>query len=152
MEGNAMEQASASFSPLTLLDVTMRDGGLTNDFHFPDGFAEAVYAADVAAGIDDMEFGYRADKRLFDPDKNGKWRYCTDDDIRKVTGEHPALNVSVMVDVGRTDFRRDIAPKSESPVDLFRVATYADDGGIGAAEMIEYNCNTNVIRFYIKRG
>ena len=47
------------------------------------------------------------------------------------------MKLSIMVDVGRTDFKEDIAPKSNSPIDLFRVATYIETIP-EAIEMIEY--------------
>ena len=42
-----------------------------------------------------------------------------------------------MADVGRTDFETDIIPKSESPIDLIRIATYINTIP-SAVEMIEY--------------
>ena len=50
---------------LKVLDCTIRDGGLINDHMFDDGFVQAVYNACVEAGIDYMEFGYKASKKLF---------------------------------------------------------------------------------------
>lgn len=116
-----------SIEGVKIVDATLRDGGLVNDFHFTDDFAKAVYRANVAAGVDCMEFGYRADKKQFDPSKFGKWKFTSDEHIREIIGGDTAeLMVSVMVDVGRCDYVRDIHPQSESPVDLFRVATYID--------------------------
>ena len=126
---------------LKVLDATIRDGGLVNDFFFTDDFVKAVYEANVAAGIDYMEMGYRADKKMFDPSKFGKWKFASDDDIRSIVGENrTSLKLSVMADVGRCDFRNDIHPKSESPLDLIRVATYIETIP-EAVEMIEYACS-----------
>ncbi len=73
-----------------------------------------------------MEFGYKASKEIFDEDDFGKWKFCNDDDIRAIVGEgNPKMKIAVMADVGRTDFEEDIIPKSESPIDLVRIATYA---------------------------
>ena len=48
-----------SFRPdIKVLDATLRDGGLCNDFRFTDDFARALYVANVAAGVDYMELGY----------------------------------------------------------------------------------------------
>lgn len=110
-----------------VLDATLRDGGLVNDFYFSDAFAKAVYLANIAAGVDYMEFGYRADKAQFDSEKFGKWKFTTDDDIRSLIGDNKTkMKVSVMVDVGRCDYKKDIRPKTDSPVDMVRVATYID--------------------------
>ena len=128
----------ANVEGIRILDATVRDGGLVNDFYFTDELVRAVYAANLAAGVDYMEFGYRADRRQFDPAKFGPWKFTSDDDIRRIIGgEKAGLKVSVMCDVGRTDFRRDLRPRAESPVDLVRVATYIDAID-QAVEMIEY--------------
>ena len=44
-----------------VLDATLRDGGLVNDFYFTDDFVYDLYKANLAAGVDYMEFGYRAE-------------------------------------------------------------------------------------------
>ena len=50
-----------SFRPdIKVLDATIRDGGLVNDFYFTDEFIKALYKTNVKAGVDYMEFGYRA--------------------------------------------------------------------------------------------
>ena len=49
-----------------LLDATMRDGGIVNSFYFKDDFVKALYAANIAAGVDIMEFGYKVSKKMFD--------------------------------------------------------------------------------------
>ena len=52
-----------SFRPdIKVLDATIRDGGLVNDFYFTDDFIKNLYKANVKAGVDYMEFGYRAEK------------------------------------------------------------------------------------------
>lgn len=123
---------------LKVLDATLRDGGLVNDFYFTDEFVKNVYVANVAAGVDYMEFGYRADKKQFDPEKFGKWKFSSDEDIRAVVGNNPTnMKISIMADVGRCDYKNDIGPKSESPVDLIRIATYIHTIS-EAIEMIEY--------------
>ena len=85
-----------------------------------------------------MEVGYKASKKLFDKSKFGKWKFCDDEDIIKVIGDNAEKKVklAVMADVGRCDFREDIRPRSESPVDLIRVACYVHQIP-GALEIIE---------------
>ena len=110
---------------IKLLDATLRDGGLVNDFFFTDEFVKALYDTNIKAGVDIMEFGYKADKELFDEEKFGKWKFCNDEDIRAIIGDgNPALKIAVMADVGRCNYKEDILPKSESPIDIIRVATY----------------------------
>ncbi len=115
-----------SYRPdIKVLDCTLRDGGLVNNFEFTDEFVRDLYKMNIKAGIDYMEFGYRADKDMFDESKFGKWKFCTDDDIRAVVGDNDTdLKISVMADIGRTNFKRDICEKVNSPVDMIRVATY----------------------------
>lgn len=122
---------------IKIVDATLRDGGLVNDFYFTDEFTKAVYNANVNAGIDYMEFGYRADKKQFDEKKFGKWKFSSDEDIYNIVGKNPKIKISIMVDVGRCDYKNDIKPKIQSPVDLIRVATYIDTIP-QAVEMIEY--------------
>ena len=112
-------------SDIRVLDATIRDGGLVNNFMFSDDFINALYRTNVKAGVDYMEFGYKADKDIFDEKEFGKWKFCKEEDIRAIVGENDTpLKISVMADVGRTNMKRDIPPKSESVVDMVRVATY----------------------------
>ena len=107
-------------SDVKVVDATLRDGGLVNDFYFSDDFVKDLYQANIKAGVDYMEFGYKASKDMFDVNK-----FCNDDDIRAIVGENNTdLKVAVMADVGRCDYKTDIIDKSESPIDLIRVATY----------------------------
>ena len=106
-----------------LNEIIGSGGGPLDDFYFPKGFEKALYEANVKAGVDYMGFGYKADKDLFDVDKFGPCKFCDDDFIRDVVGENDTdLKIAAMADVGRCNFKRDILPKSESPIDLIRVA------------------------------
>lgn len=112
-------------SDIRVVDATLRDGGLVNDFYFSDQFVRDLYLTNLRAGVDYMEFGYKASKELFDVNKFGKWKFCNDDDIRSIVGDNNTdLKVAVMADVGRCDYKTDIIDRSESPIDLIRVATY----------------------------
>ncbi|MCD7918305.1 MAG: aldolase catalytic domain-containing protein [Clostridiales bacterium] len=112
-------------SDIRVVDATLRDGGLVNNFEFTDEFVNALYRANVKAGVDYMEFGYKASKELFDVNKFGKWKFCNEEDIRAVVGDNNSdTKIAVMADVGRTDYKTDILDRSESVIDLIRVATY----------------------------
>ena len=121
-----------------VLDATIRDGGLCNNFEFTDEFVTELYKTNIKSGVDYMEFGYRASKNLFDPEKFGKWKFCDEEDIRSIVGDNVSdLKIAVMADVGRCDFKEDFVPKSESVIDMVRVACYIHQ--IPAAiEMIEH--------------
>ena len=127
-----------SFRPdIKVLDATIRDGGLVNDFYFTDEFIHNLYKANVKAGVDYMEFGYRADKEMFDVDAYGPWKFAEDDKIREVVGDNDTdLKISIMADVGRCNYKEDIHDRSDSPVDLIRVATYVNTMP-AAIDMIE---------------
>ena len=110
---------------IKIMDCTIRDGGLINSHKFDDGFVKAVYKACVAAGIDAMEFGYKADKKIFARGEFGSWKFCDENTLRKIVDDNPTdLKISVMADAERTDYHTDILPKSESVIDIIRVATY----------------------------
>jgi 4-hydroxy 2-oxovalerate aldolase len=112
-------------SELKVLDCTVRDGGLMNDHGFDDKTVKAVYKACVEAGIDYMEFGYKASKRIFAPSQFGPWKYCSEDDLRRIVGDNETdLKISVMADAERTDYHEDILPREQSVIDMIRVATY----------------------------
>jgi len=110
---------------IKILDCSIRDGGLINNHMFEDGTVRAVYEACVEAGVDYMECGYKADKKLFSPDEYGPWKHCDEDDLRRVFDDNPTdLKLSAMADAERTDYHTDILPKDESILDTIRVACY----------------------------
>jgi 4-hydroxy 2-oxovalerate aldolase len=113
-----------TFRPeLKVLDCTIRDGGLVNDHQFGLDFVKRVYETDLAAGVDCMELGYKADRKIF-PD-SGPWKYCTEDDLRRIVGENPGgIKLTVMADAERTDYHTDILPRDQSVLSVIRVACY----------------------------
>lgn len=115
-----------SFRPdIKIMDCTLRDGGLVNNFAFSDEFVKALYKTNIAAGVDYMEFGYKASKDVFNEADFGKWKFCDEDALRTIVGDNDSdLKISVMADVGRTDYKHDILPRSESVIDMVRTATY----------------------------
>jgi 4-hydroxy 2-oxovalerate aldolase len=115
-----------TFRPeLKVLDCTIRDGGLMNEHRFEDSFVKRVYETCVAAGVDVMELGYKADKKIFAADSAGPWKFCSEDDVRRIVGDNPtSLKLSVMADAERTDYHNDILPKDQSVVSVIRVASY----------------------------
>ena len=107
-----------------VVDATLRDGGLVNDFYFTDEFVKKLYETNIKAGVDYMEFGYRASKAVFDESKFGKWKFCADEHIREIVGDNnTGLKIAIMADIGRHD-KNDFDMKVNSPVDLVRVAAY----------------------------
>ncbi|MSR65265.1 MAG: nucleoid-structuring protein H-NS [Verrucomicrobiae bacterium] len=110
---------------IKVLDVTVRDGGLMNDHKFSHDFVRAVYQANVAAGVDYMEIGYKSSKKMHARDKFGCWKFCDEDDMRRIIGDtKSSVKISVMADAERTDYKEDILPKGKTVVDMVRVASY----------------------------
>ena len=120
-----------TFRPqIKVLDCTIRDGGLINNYQFTDEFVKAVYAAACAAGVDIIELGKKlTESSEYTREKYGKWNFCDDDDIQRVVdscdSEYRPL-VAAMYDVGRVDTRK-LVPCDDSPVDMIRVACYVPD-------------------------
>ena len=112
-------------SDVRVVDATLRDGGLVNDFRFSDEFVRDLYLSNIKAGVDYMEFGYRADKEMFKVEDFGPCKFCDDDYIRSIVGDnHTDLKIGIMADVGRCNYKQDIVERENSPIDLIRVATY----------------------------
>jgi 4-hydroxy 2-oxovalerate aldolase len=112
-------------SEIRVLDCTIRDGGLMNNHQFEDRVVKAVYEACVASGIDYMEIGYRASRKNIKLGEHGCWKYCQEEDIRRIVGDNAtALKLSIMADAGKCDYREDIPSKKDSVIDLVRVACY----------------------------
>ena len=110
---------------IKVLDATIRDGGLCNNFDFSDEFVRELYKTNIKSGVDYMEFGYKASRTLFNEADFGKWKFCKEEDIRAIVGENVSdMKISVMADVGRCDFKTDFLPRSESVIDMVRVACY----------------------------
>ena len=109
---------------IKVVDATLRDGGLVNDFYFTDEFVKKLYKTNIEAGVDYMEMGYRASKKVFDETRFGKWKFCSDDHIREIVGDNDTnLKLAIMADIGRHD-KNDFDQRVNSPVDLVRVAAY----------------------------
>lgn len=115
---------------IKVLDCTIRDGGLINNFNFSDDFVKAIYRATCEAGVDIMEIGKRlAVSDEYTREKYGKWNFCDEDDIKKVVDSYDCENrplLAVMFDVGRVDFDS-MLPAEQSVIDMTRTACYVAD-------------------------
>ena len=115
---------------IKVLDCTIRDGGLINDYQFSRDFVNAVYRSICESGVDIMEFGKKlAVSQEYTREKYGIWNFCDDDDIKRVIDSHESEyrpKVAVMFDVGRVDLST-LVPCDQSPVDMIRTACYVPD-------------------------
>ena len=109
---------------IKVFDCTIRDGGLVNNYHFSDAFVKAHYETCVAAGVDYMEIGKNVSPTVMSVDEYGPWNFCKEEDIRRIVGENKTnMKIAVMSDIGRS-LKEELRPKSESVVDMIRIATY----------------------------
>jgi len=123
---------------IKVMDCTVRDGGLMNNWQFSDEFVKAVYKACVEAGVDYMEIGYKSSEKAYSREENGPWKFCDEADLRRIVGDNnTSLKLSAMADIGRID-KEDILPKSESLLDMIRVASY--DYQIDKAIDLAHHC------------
>jgi len=115
---------------LKVLDCTIRDGGLINNYQFSDEFVKAVYAATCESGVDYMEIGKKLSvSDTYTREKFGKWNFCDEDDIKAVIDSYDGDNrptLAVMYDVGRVD-TASLAPVDQSVVGMIRTACYVAD-------------------------
>lgn len=111
---------------LKILDCTIRDGGLVNNWDFDVDFVRDLYESLNKAGVDYMEIGYKNSPKLLTGKDSGPWRFLKDDFIRKVIPEKKNTKLSALVDIGRVD-ENDILQRDESLLDLIRVACYIKD-------------------------
>ena len=107
-----------------ILDCTIRDGGLVNNWDFSVDFVQHLYKCLNEAGVDYMEIGYKnSPKLLKDSEPAGPWRFLNDDLLHNVIQDKKSTKLSALVDVGRVD-ENDILPRDKSLLDLIRVACY----------------------------
>jgi 4-hydroxy 2-oxovalerate aldolase len=112
---------------ITVVDCTIRDGGLMNNSKFSMKTVKAVYKALCASNIHIIELGYRNSRKMFCDKEVGPWRFCDDDLLRQVVdGIDTNTKLAVMMDAHKSE-AQDLNPKDESPVDMVRAATYVKD-------------------------
>ena len=107
-----------------LIDCTVRDGGLMNNWEFSLETVTGLFEANKAAGISVMEMGYRVSPKVFNPEEHGPWKFCPEELIRKVAVRGKGnMKIAVMGDIGRV-YKEDFIPRRDSLIDIFRLACY----------------------------
>jgi 4-hydroxy 2-oxovalerate aldolase len=123
---------------IKVIDCTVRDGGLMNKWQFEDQFVRNVYHALSEARVDYMEIGYLSSESAFSRDEYGPWRFCAEEDLQRIIGDtEKKIKLSAMADIGRIEYD-DIPPKSESSLDMVRVACYVHQ--IDKAIALAHHC------------
>ncbi|MFT5443536.1 MAG: 4-hydroxy 2-oxovalerate aldolase [Myxococcota bacterium] len=115
---------------IKVLDCTIRDGGLINNYQFKDDLVKATYRAACDAAIDFFEIGKKVvESDAFPRDKYGAWNFCDDDDIKRVVNSYESETrpmLAVMYDVGRVDVDA-LKPRDQTDLDMIRTACYVAD-------------------------
>jgi 4-hydroxy 2-oxovalerate aldolase len=123
---------------IKILDCTVRDGGLINQWQFSDDFVRKVFAALSAAGVDYMEIGYKSSEKHFCRSQHGAWKFCSEEDLNRIVGgAEKRMKLSAMADIGRIE-PEDILPKSQSALDMIRVACYVKE--VDKAISLAHHC------------
>jgi len=118
-----------------ILDCTIRDGGLVNNWDFSVDFVRDLYYSLSECGVEYMEIGYKNSPKLLKGADAGPWRFLDEAFMREVFPQKTNTKLSALVDIGRVD-ENDILPREESMLDLIRVACYIKDVDKGV-ELVE---------------
>lgn len=123
---------------IKVIDCTVRDGGLMNQWQFSEEFVRKVYNALADAGVDYMEIGYLSSQAAFDAKKFGPWKFCQEKDLRKIIGDgEKRIKLSAMADIGRIE-ECDIPMVDDSSLDMIRIACYVHQ--VDAAIALAHHC------------
>lgn len=132
-----------------IIDCTIRDGGLVNNWDFSIEFVQDLYNGLNDAGVEYMEIGYKNSPALLNSTEPNPWRFLDDDFLKQVIPEKKTTKLSALVDIGRVD-PNDILPREESILDMIRVACYVRevDKGLELVEMFHnlgYETSLNIM-------
>ncbi|MDR4497470.1 MAG: aldolase catalytic domain-containing protein [Candidatus Scalindua sp.] len=115
---------------IKVLDCSIRDGGLINNYQFTMDFVKAIYRASCDSGIDYIEIGKKlCESDEYTREKYGRWNFCDEEDLKQVVSSHKCENppvLAVMLDVDRVDVKS-LLPADQSVVGMVRIACYVPD-------------------------
>ncbi|MCM3789697.1 aldolase catalytic domain-containing protein [Domibacillus sp. 8LH] len=132
-----------------IIDCTIRDGGLVNNWDFSIEFVQDLYNGLSEAGVEYMEIGYKNSARLLNATEPNPWRFLDDNFLKEILPEKKFTKLSALVDIGRVD-PNDVLPREESPLDMIRVACYIRevDKGLELVQMFHdlgYETSLNIM-------
>ncbi|ALC91518.1 nucleoid-structuring protein H-NS [Bacillus sp. FJAT-18017] len=132
-----------------ILDCTIRDGGLVNNWDFSVEFVQDLYNGLSDAGVEYMEIGYKNSPKLLNATEPNPWRFLDDNFLKEIIPEKKFTKLSALVDIGRVD-PNDILPREESILDMIRVACYIRevDKGLELVQMFHdlgYETSLNIM-------
>jgi 4-hydroxy 2-oxovalerate aldolase len=109
-----------------ILDCTIRDGGLVNNWEFSVDFVRDLYRGLSSAGVEYMEVGYKNSAKLLNATESNYWRFLDDQFLKEIFPEKKLTKLSALCDIGRVD-ENDILPRDQSVLDMIRIACYIRD-------------------------
>ncbi len=132
-----------------ILDCTIRDGGLVNNWDFSVEFVQDLYNGLSEAGVEYMEIGYKNSPKLLNATEPNPWRFLDDNFLKEIIPTKKFTKLSALVDIGRVD-SNDILPREESVLDMIRVACYIRevDKGLELVQMFHdlgYETSLNIM-------
>jgi 4-hydroxy 2-oxovalerate aldolase len=133
-----------------IIDCTIRDGGLVNNWDFSVKFVQDLYNGLSEAGVEYMEIGYKNSPKLLKATEPNHWRFLDDQFLKEeVIREKKFTKLSALVDIGRVD-PADILPREQSVLDMIRVACYIRevDKGLELVQMFHdlgYETSLNIM-------
>ena len=105
---------------ITVLDVTLRDGGCVNNFNFGQVYMEKILKAQEESGVEMIEMGYIDEKN---GSESGRTQYINEQVIHKtiLKNKKPGVTYVAMMDFGK--FNPDnLSPRTDQSIDGLRVA------------------------------
>ncbi len=110
---------------ISVLDVTLRDGGCVNDFNFGQKNIEKILSAQEASGVEIIELGYLDDINGSETDRT---KYINERVIRDKILQHKVSGVSyvAMMDYGKFDVRI-LQKRCDNGIDGIRLAFHKKD-------------------------
>jgi 4-hydroxy 2-oxovalerate aldolase len=132
-----------------IIDCTIRDGGLVNNWDFSIGFVQDLYNGLSEAGVEYMEIGYKNSPKLLKATEPNPCRFLDDNFLKEIIPEKKFTKLSALVDIGRVD-PNDILPREQSVLDMIRVACYIRevDKGLELVQMFHdlgYETSLNIM-------
>jgi 4-hydroxy 2-oxovalerate aldolase len=132
-----------------IIDCTIRDGGLVNNWDFSVEFVQDLYNGLSEAGVEYMEIGYKNSPKLLKATEPNPWRFLDDNFLKEIIPEKKFTKLSALVDIGRVD-PNDIIPREQSVLDMIRVACYIRevDKGLELVQMFHdlgYETSLNIM-------
>ena len=110
---------------ITVLDVTLRDGGCVNNFNFGQVYMEKILKAQEESGVEMIEMGYIDEKN---GSESGRTQYVNEQVIPQTILKNKKKGVTyvAMMDFGKFN-PQNLAPRSEKSIDGLRVAFHKKD-------------------------